>query len=1010
MGEFTKTHHKSQAPLKDGETIYERQLRILSECGIKDFVITTGPFKEQLMDAAKKPQFEGLNITFVENPIFDKTNYIYSMYLAREYLDDDVLLMHGDLVFDRCLVEQALDSGIESLGMVNVEKELPDKDFKARVVDGKIVEVSINIFDEDCFAFQPLYKLSRATLRAWLDKVEEFINSGNDQVYAENALNEIASGLDIQAFSYIDHFVDEVDNLDDLARVSEGIRQFDFDQQPVYSDPGSITMLPTLLKRNNAKKPMIVSDCFEFLSCKEYIESLNYDFVYFKDFSPNPKYEQVVAGLELFRKEGCDFIISIGGGSAIDTAKNIKLFSQLDEANGPYVKQEYVYSPIKHLAIPGTSGTGSDSTRFSVVYYEGEKFSVTHDCIVPDYVILDTSVLKTLPLFQKKCTVLDALSQCIEAIWSVNTNELCRKYAITGMRLIFRYMMSYLRNEDEGLHFMQLAANYSGKAINISQTTAGHALSYKLTSLYGLPHGYAVALCLPKVWRYMNNKENERRLVEMEELGIENHWQLPIRQSILAERILKIDELDETIDEITERLNDEADRLTGFIDVNDEGESVLVTKSRSRFKPVAEMTQREILVSAFEILKKQFKMKSTNRAIKQYEFIVSELLELESPELKDEEHLEILSNSVNPVRLGNNPEPLDHDAIYQIYQAVFGVLPEDDIDLDAPEDKKKGFKERFVEFRDRNKPEKKTWDRMRSEIKELQNYTLEILLQIDEFCQENNITYYLAEGTLLGAIRHNGFIPWDDDVDIMMPREDYDKFIQLGMEGVFPEGLALDCYENNKKHWVLAAKVQMKRPTKFVQEKTYGLTEFHGPYVDVFPLDYVKAPMSKKQLKQSKRTRYVRRMLFIKTKYSLVMKAKPQRYLLRMILPFIPMKLIYKYLDSTLREFEIYKDNGKMKRRRYLANLTSYYPATRETFPTAFYGTPRRVMFMGHELPVPCESEYMLMTIYGRNYDTIPPYTVLRSRKHAFVIHEEFDEANPAYAQDELNPEPTDED
>ncbi|MDE6110720.1 MAG: LicD family protein, partial [Eubacterium sp.] len=232
----------------------------------------------------------------------------------------------------------------------------------------------------------------------------------------------------------------------------------------------------------------------------------------------------------------------------------------------------------------------------------------------------------------------------------------------------------------------------------------------------------------------------------------------------------------------------------------------------------------------------------------------------------------------------------------------------------------------------------------------------------------------------------------DDDVDIMLPRESYDKFIKLGMDGKLPEGLALDCYENNNKHWVLAAKVQMKRQTKFVQEKTFGLTKYHGPYVDVFPLDYVPKLTSKKQLKQGKRTRYVRRMLFIKTKYSLVMKAKPQRYFLRILLPFVPMKWIYKYLDKSLRMFESYDENGDIIKTKYLAHLTSYYPCTKETFPTDFYGEPKYVMFMGHMLPVPCEAEYMLKRIYGKDYDTIPPFKVLKSRKHAFVIHEELAE------------------
>lgn len=646
MGEFTKTHHKSQAPLKNGETIFERQLRLLSECGVTEFVITTGPFKEQLESCAAKPQFSHLNFIFVENPIFDKTNYIYSMYLAKEYLNDDVLLMHGDLVFDKKLLEDVISSTDENLGMVNKAKALPEKDFKARVIDDKIVEVSISIFDDDCFAFQPLYKLNKATLKAWLDKVEEFINNKNDQVYAENALNEIAASLDIKPFSYENYYVDEVDNLDDLARVSSDIRQFDFDEQIIYSQENSISMLPQILKKEGAKKPMIVCDFFNVLSCHDYIESLNYDFVLFKDFSSNPTYEQVVAGVNLFKAENCDFIISIGGGSSIDTAKNVKLFTQLDEADGPYVKQEFIYSPIKHLCIPGTSGTGSESTRYSVVYYQGEKFSVTHDCIVPEYVILDTSLLETLPLFQKKCTVLDAFSQCIEAIWSVNTNEKCREYAVKGMRLVFKYLMPYLRNEKEALHYMQLAANYSGKAINISQTTAGHALSYKLTSLYNLPHGYAVALCLPKVWRYMNNKENMRRSGEMNELGINQYRELPVFKNIY---------IDDT----------------------------------EVFKPVSEMTKREILVSAFQILKKEFDMNTTNESIKQYEFIVKEVLELEAPELEKEEHLEILSNSVNPVRLGNNPEALDYDAIYNIYQSVFGLIEEEDIEEEPCKIKKK---------------------------------------------------------------------------------------------------------------------------------------------------------------------------------------------------------------------------------------------------------------------------------------------------------------------------------
>jgi len=225
MGEFTEKNHKSMSRLKDGETIFHRQIRLLSAEGIKDFIVTTGPFEEQLKSEAA--DFPGLNFTFVRNDIYDKTNYIYSMYLAREHMNDDMVFLHGDLVFNRKLVRDVLASSDKNTATVNFKKALPEKDFKGRVSDGKVVEVSIKIFDEDCFAFQPFYKLEKAAASAWIGKVVEFIHKGEDKCYAENALNEIFPALNIRAFSYENYYIDEIDNLDDYARVTEEILPFD---------------------------------------------------------------------------------------------------------------------------------------------------------------------------------------------------------------------------------------------------------------------------------------------------------------------------------------------------------------------------------------------------------------------------------------------------------------------------------------------------------------------------------------------------------------------------------------------------------------------------------------------------------------------------------------------------------------------------------------------------------------------------------------------------------------
>ena len=163
---------------------------------------------------------------------------------------------------------------------------------------------------------------------------------------------------------------------------------------------------------------------------------------------------------------------------------------------------------IPVMAVPTTSGTGSEATHFAVIYKDGVKQSIADQALLPEYVVLQPDVLKTLPLYQKKCTMLDALCQAIESWWSkaATLESIC--YARQAIRLILTYMDAYMENEAEGNQNMLIAAHLAGKAINITTTTAPHAMSYALTSLYGIPHGHAVALCLPKLWRFMQNYDH----------------------------------------------------------------------------------------------------------------------------------------------------------------------------------------------------------------------------------------------------------------------------------------------------------------------------------------------------------------------------------------------------------------------------------------------------------------------------------------------------------------------
>lgn len=225
--------------------------------------------------------------------------------------------------------------------------------------------------------------------------------------------------------------------------------------------------------------------------------------VEFTDFTPNPLYEQVVMGVEIFNSESCDMIVAIGGGSAIDVAKCIKLFCRMNDKIN-YLKQPMIDSRIPIIAVPTTAGTGSESTRHAVIYFNNEKQSISHNSILPDYAILISSSLKNLPLYQKKCTMLDALCQAIESWWSVNSTDESIAYSKKAIELIVNNWEDYIyNNSDNSAPEIMKAANYSGRAINITATTAAHAMSYKLTSLFNLPHGHAVAICIPEVWKYM---------------------------------------------------------------------------------------------------------------------------------------------------------------------------------------------------------------------------------------------------------------------------------------------------------------------------------------------------------------------------------------------------------------------------------------------------------------------------------------------------------------------------
>ena len=224
MGVLTSEHPKCMTEISPRETILSRQLSQLAEAGITEAVITTGYYDEVLVNYCESLELP-LKYTFVKNPVYDQTNYIYSIHCARGFVQDDILLMHGDLVFENEVLDRVLTSP-DSCMAVSSTLPLPEKDFKAVVRDGMVRKVGVGFFEEAMEA-QALYHLMPEDWDRWLGKMEELCEAGETSCYAEEALNRLDGACRISALDVGDRLCAEIDTPEDLQAVSARLEELE---------------------------------------------------------------------------------------------------------------------------------------------------------------------------------------------------------------------------------------------------------------------------------------------------------------------------------------------------------------------------------------------------------------------------------------------------------------------------------------------------------------------------------------------------------------------------------------------------------------------------------------------------------------------------------------------------------------------------------------------------------------------------------------------------------------
>ena len=276
--------------------------------------------------------------------------------------------------------------------------------------------------------------------------------------------------------------------------------------QTEFIGKNSLENIKNIISEIGAKKILLVTgkDSYKKSGSEERLKEClgNAIIKRFFDFEANPNIKDVQVGINIITSFKPDLVIAIGGGSVIDIAKLINIFAI------HVVKEKEIYefvnesSAVKQpglplIAIPTTSGTGSEATHFAVVYIGNKKYSFAHKYVLPNFSILDPSLSYSNPPYIKACSGFDALSQAIESFWAVGSTEESRNYSREAIKIILSSIeLAVMEGDEKSMDRMSLAANLAGKAINISKTTAAHAVSYPITKFLDIPHGHAVALTL----------------------------------------------------------------------------------------------------------------------------------------------------------------------------------------------------------------------------------------------------------------------------------------------------------------------------------------------------------------------------------------------------------------------------------------------------------------------------------------------------------------------------------
>ena len=309
---------------------------------------------------------------------------------------------------------------------------------------------------------------------------------------------------------------------------------------------GASKQIPDKIKALGGSKPLLVTDkgVVAVGICKQVtdlLDAANMPYVVYDETVPNPTDKNVEDGIAIYKKNGCDSLITLGGGSSHDCGKGIGLLVSNGGKIHDYEGIDKATKPLMpYLAVNTTAGTGSEMTRFAVITDTSRhvKMAIADWRITPGIAIDDPVLMVGMPPALTAATGMDALTHAVEAFVSTIANPMTDACAIESIKLVFKYLRKAVANGQdlEAREGMCFAQYLGGMAFNNASLGYVHAMAHQLGGFYNLPHGECNALLLPHVEQF-NLIANVEKCVEMAKIMGENTEGLAPRDA--AELALK---------------------------------------------------------------------------------------------------------------------------------------------------------------------------------------------------------------------------------------------------------------------------------------------------------------------------------------------------------------------------------------------------------------------------------------------------------------------------------------